>query len=77
MAIISVAFLAVFVFVSGYFIGEVVDWVVDVFGSRGEVADVPELPPCGVRILLTEEQIAASIAEMEAHFPKPQHRRNR
>lgn len=48
-----------------------------VFGSRGEVADVPELPPCGVRILLTEEQIAASIAEMEAHFPKPQHRRNR
>ena len=48
-----------------------------VFGSRGEVADVPELPPCGVRILLTEEQIKQSIAAMEREFPKPQHRRNR
>ena len=39
-----------------------------VFGSRGEVADVPELPPCGVRILLTEEQVERSIAEIEKHF---------
>jgi len=77
MAVISVAFLAVFVFVSGYFIGEVVDWVVDVFGSRGEVADVPELPPCGVRILLTEEQIKQSIAAMEREFPKTKTRRIR
>ena len=39
-----------------------------VFRGRSEVADVPELPPCGVRILLTEEQVERSIAEIEKHF---------
>ena len=77
MAIFSVAFLAVFTFAFGYLLAEAAGWVMDDFGGRGEVADVPELPPCGVRILLTEEQIKQSIAEMEAHFPKPQHRRIR
>jgi hypothetical protein len=45
--------------------------------GRGEVADVPELPPCGVRLVLTEEQIVASIAEMEKQFPKTRPRRIR
>jgi len=77
MAIISVVLLAVFTFAFGYILGEGLGWVVDVFGSRGEVADAPELPPCGVRIVLTEEQIKQSIAAMEREFPKPQHRRIR
>jgi hypothetical protein len=53
----------------------VADWR-DLQG-RGEVADVPELPPCGVRLVLTEEQITASIAEMEKQFPANKTRRIR
>jgi len=75
MAVFSVIFAAMFLAALAYLV-----WAVaggrDLQG-RGEVADVPELPPCGVRLVLTEEQITAAIADMEKQFPKTRSRRIR
>jgi hypothetical protein len=76
MAVLSVVFAVVFLAALACLVWLLVaDWR-DLQG-RGEVADVPELPPCGVRLVLTEEQITVSIAEMEKDFPKTRPRRIR
>lgn len=76
IAVFSVMFAAMGLVVLAFIVWIFVDDWRDLQG-RGEVADVPELPPCGVRFVLTEEQIAASIAEMEKQFPKTRSRRIR
>jgi hypothetical protein len=76
MAVFSVIFATMFVAALAVLVWlRVADWR-DLQG-RGEVADVPEEPPCGVRLVLTEEQITVSIAEMEKQFPKTRSRRIR
>ena len=76
MAVFSVIFAAMFVTALITLVWLLVaDWR-DLQG-RGEVADAPELPPCGMRLVLTEEQIVQSIAEMEKQFPTSRPRRIR
>ena len=76
MALVSVAVVAVFCFALGYLIGDLIEYVASALRSRGEVADAPELPPCGMRLVLTEEQVEASFAEIEKNFTvKPRENR--
>jgi hypothetical protein len=76
MAVSSVIFAAMGLVALAFIVKIFVDDWRDLQG-RGEVADVPELPPCGVRLVLTEEQITAAIADMEKQFPKTRSRRIR
>lgn len=74
MTIAGLVFLAIACFAFVAIVVEVVKYVATALRSRGEVAAAPELPPCGMRLVLTEEQVEQSFAEIEKNFSVTQRR---